>query len=447
MPISSKLCASLLIAAVLVLSSCGGEDMPGDTGPRTMSEVPSVSLSYRYEGDVSAPSVAETQSYDRNAQVQADFDNNRTAEILERTITSPDKKHVFAVYRKLGDQGADFRLDAYSPEGTLVRKVTSDSMAVRFPDTLTWAPDSSSLAFVAMLREVPNETAQASPSPSPSPSASPTPSETPVLDAVTGEPIQEANTAAPAVEASPSQVEPTPTAPTGILTFRTEQIYICNAEGGALKAVTQNEGLIYFYYVWAPDSSMLAALATTHREWRYLEILAEGKGEKMIPIGRLRFVEKNGRERRLDDNLTAVHPVWSPDSAKVAAGFGTQLRIYDAAGISPTQAAIPLKNQLLISSQQFDRDQARLAQNVSTDANAAPPAPANNEPLTTLPDERLLVSFKPIVELAWTADNLVYFRTADIKRMKLETDNVTSFARWHRLILSPQAAAVPNKVR
>ena len=104
---------------------------------------------------------------------------------------------------------------------------------------------------------------------------------------------------------------------------------------------------------------MLAALATTAREWKYLEIVAGSKGETMVPLGRPRIIEKNGRERRLDDNLTAVHPVWSPDSAKVAAAFDTQIRIYDANGTNPTQAAIPLRNQLLISSQAYDRDQQR----------------------------------------------------------------------------------------
>ena len=46
---------------------------------------------------------------------------------------------------------------------------------------------------------------------------------------------------------------------------------------------------------------MLAALATTAREWKYQEITADSKGEMMVPVGRLRIIEKNGRERRLDD--------------------------------------------------------------------------------------------------------------------------------------------------
>ena len=221
---------------------------------------------------------------------------------------------------------------------------------------------------------------------------------------------------------------PTPAAPTGILTFRTEQIYICGADGSGVKALTENEGLIYFYYAWSPDSSMLVALAATSREWKYLEVMAGSKGEMMVPQGRPRIIEKNGRERRLDDNLTSVRPVWSPDSAKVAAAFDTQIRIYDANGTNPTQAAIPLRNQLLISSQAYDRDQQRRLQasNANADANAqANTAP--DQPLSTLPDEKLLVSYNPIVEIAWTADDLLYLQTAYLKRMKNEADSVRSF--------------------
>ncbi len=57
------------------------------------------------------------------------------------------------------------------------------------------------------------------------------------------------------------------------------------------------------------------------------------------------------------------------------------------------------------------------------------------------PDEKTLVSYNPIVALTWTADDLLYFQTAYIKRMKNEGDNVTSFPRWHRLVLTPQAAS------
>ena len=168
-------------------------------------------------------------------------------------------------------------------------------------------------------------------------------------------------------------------------------------------------------------------------------------GFAVFPQGRPRIIEKNGRERRLDDNLTAVQPVWSPDSGKVAAAFGNQIRLYDANGTNPTQAAIPLRNQLLISSQAYDRDQQRRATNPDADANAAANTqPPVDQPLTTLPDEKLLVSYNPIVQIAWTADDLLYLETAYVRRMKNEADSVRSFSRWHRLALTAQALA-PSK--
>ena len=415
----------LLVTAIIIssFSACGSNQVSNSVTPVGLSGVPAVRLNYRYEADVPAPTLPATSAEERNAGVLADFDTNRTQEALERTITSPDKKHVFAIYRNITDLSSEFRIDAYSPDGKLIKKVTPDTMAVHFPDTIVWSPDSNSIAFVAMLRTL-----------TPLAAATPVPaSTTPVVDPLD----PNTNTAMP--EPTPAPIA-TPAQPTGVLTFRSEQIYMCNADGGALKALTQNEGLIYFYYVWSPDSTMLAALATTVREWRYLEVIAESKGEMMVPIGRPRVIEKNGRERRLDDNLTAVHPVWSPDSTKISAAFATQVRIYDAIGVNPTQAAIPLKNQLLISSQAYDRDQQRIAANSTIDANTNT-APIVDQPLTTLPDEKLLVSYNPIVEVAWTADDLLYSKTAYLKRMKLEAENVTSFSRWHRLVLSQQIVA------
>ena len=372
---------------------------------------------------------------ERNPSVQADFDANRVQDVLDKTLTSPDGKRVLAVYHQAGDLPSEFRLDMYTADGRILKKVTSDTMAVHFPDTIRWSPDSSTVAFVAMIRGASvDETANA-------------PAEDPEVSVAQPDvnansvPAGDANTNTDAnVDANAAVPGPTLEVPTGILTFRTEQIYICDADGNGAKAITQNEGLIYFYYVWSPDSTMLAAVAAKSIEWKYLSDRADLAGEIFVPVGRPRVIEKNGRERRLDDALTAVQPVWSPDSAKIACAFEHQVRIYDAAGTAPTQAAIPLRNHLLLSAQAYDRDQAaKLDANVQPDANAAPANTNTNAAApTTLPDERTLVSYNPIVALNWTADDLLYFQTAYIKRMKNEADSATSFQRWHRLILTPQ---------
>ncbi len=417
---------SLVLAAIVIGGTACQSPLFDKKEPIkvSMGDTPAVRLNYRYEPDVPAPAVEPSQSAEeRNPAIQADFDTNRLTELLDKTIVSPDKKRIVAVYHRITDLSSEYRLDMYTAEGKLLKKMTADSMAVHFPDTIVWSPDSTLVAFVAMIRVA-------------DPMAGlmlPTPSVTPL--------VSDANTAIEANTdpAAAPVTAPTVAAPTGILTFRTEQIYLGGADGGGVKPITQNDGLIYFDYAWSPDSSMLVAMAATAREWRILKVMAETKGEMMLPQGRLRVIEKNGRERRLDDNLTVVRPVWSPDSAKIAAAFETQVRIYDAVGTAPTQAAIPLRNQLLISSQAHDRNLSRAAQAGNLEANA--PATAEpNEPLSTLPDEGLLVSYKPIIEVAWTADDLLYFQTAALLRRKDETDSLSSFSRWHRLALSGQAS-------
>ena len=424
---------SILATTLSLCFGCSrpGSDQPG-SAPSSLSEVPAVRLNYRYEADVPPPDPPkDSLKEDRNPGVQADFDANRPQEILDNTITSPDGKRVLAVYHKANDQPSEFRLDMYTADGRILKKTTSDSMAVHFPDTIRWSPDSSTVAFVAMVRAA----AAATPSEDNSVIAPPANTGDGNTSSAGVDPEANANTD-PTIGAPGPTVE----APTGILTFRTEQIYICNADGEGAKAITQNEGLIYFYYVWSADSTMLAALAAKSIEWKYLNDRAELAGEVFVPVGRPRVIEKNGRERRLDDALTAVQPVWSPDSSKIACAFDNQVRIYDAAGTNPTQAAIPLRNHLLISSQTYDRDQAEKlnAANVPADANAATVANTNAAAPTTLPDPSTLVSFNPIIALNWTADDLLYFQTAYIKRMKNEADSVTSFQRWHRLVLTPQ---------
>lgn len=443
MPIYKK--AFALILALSLLSACGGGKGVSNsaTGVTAMKEVPAVRLNFRYDGDVPAPQGdQQSAAEERNQAVQTDFDGARPQdELLDKTISSPSKQSILAVWHRAGDAEGEFRLDMYDAAGHLQRKLTADSMSAKFPDTIRWSPDSSTIAFVACIRTI-------APS-NPQPVTAPTPAD---MSSNTSD----ANNVPPS--GAPVQGAPTPAAPTGILVFRTEQIYVANADGTGVKALTANEGLKYFYYIWSPDSTMLAALATTRREWQVQDLATAGKSEEMVPYGRPRIIEKNGRERRLDDAATQVQPVWSPDSAKIAVAYGNQIRVYDALGTNPTQAAVPLRNQLLISSQAYDEQQQTLlnAANANTaDANAnsgansnsnglaATPTPAQN--LSVLPDEKTLVSYNPIVALQWPQDDVIYLETAYVKRMKNAADNVTSFARWHRVILSAQPAAPSNK--
>lgn len=442
-----KVRITLVAIAIFTSFGCGDSILKGDKpATATIRDTPAVRLNFRYEADVPTPAddPSKAVTEERNAAVQKDFDTNRAQdEILDRTITSPDKKHVVAVYHRSGDTLDEFRLDMYSADGKLLRKLTSDTMAAHFPETIRWSPDSTTLAFVAILRVFQTPVTP----PTESSTTSTTDANSNVIDATNTETAQQTS--------PPAQSAPTPAAPTGILAFRTEQIYIANADGGGVKPLTQDDGLKYFYYAWSPDSTMLVALAATAIEWRAFVNLAEVKGEQMVPWGRPRIIEKNGRARRLDDTPTEVFPAWSPDSAKVAVAYGrqvsafgqraivnNQLRIYDALGTNPTQAAIPLRHQLLISSQNYQQQQSADG-NANIDANmqTQPATPAANVPLSSLPKEEDLVSYNPIVNLAWTADDLIYFETAYVKRMKNEAENAHSFARWHRIVLSVQPIA------
>ena len=409
--------------------------------PTTLRDVPALRLNFRYEPDVPAPPEAakSAPADERSAAVQTDFDQNRAQELLDKTVVSPDKSRVLAVYHRPGDVTAEFRLDMYAADGRFLRRVTPDTMAVHFPDTIVWSPDSTTVAFVAMTRAG-GQTGVAPPNQPDANVAANTQANAATNSSTNSATNTDANantTGTDANTAPAAPTAPTPAAPTGILTFRTEQIYTCNSDGDGIKPVTQNEGLIYFYYVWSPDSSMLASLAATYREWQFLQLQADQKGEQFAPLGRPRLVEKNGRERRLDDALTLVQPVWSPDSAKVAVAFDRQIRIYDAIGNTPTQAAVPLRNQLLLSSQAYDQELQR-KEAAGADANAQTNAADPNKP-TVLPDEASLVSFNPIIDLEWTTEEMVYFQTGYIKQMKNEADSARSYLRWHRLILSPQA--------
>jgi hypothetical protein len=209
-----------------------------------------------------------------------------------------------------------------------------------------------------------------------------------------------------------------------VASFSTEQIYICNSDGYDLKPLTAREGLIYFYFTWAPDGHAMAALACKEDEWN------ERERQFKSPAGRPRLIAPDGTERLLDDNLTDALPVWCPDASKVATAFETDVAIYDAAPNKPTQARIGLRDQLITASVTFD--QALAAKKASPSPSASPtPTPASTT--ASIP-----ASFNPIVRLEWTSPESLYVQTAFVRLMPSEV--IKTFPRWHLLNLSAQAA-------
>jgi hypothetical protein len=396
------------LATVILANGCSSQPELSKqvVRPMSMRDVPAQRLGFRFEPDVPAPAnlPPAAPTVEKLPAIQADFDQNRPTDTLERTVASPDRARVLAVYNRATDEKQEFRLDVYDASGRLLKKITPENLSLVFPDSIAWSPNGETIAFAASKRiGAPNEEiVQEAPTP-------------PSLE------TENQNTAP---DSTPSaDASPTPTiAPTQVAALRTEQIYTVNRDGNDLQALTQNEGLIYFHFVWSPDSSALAALACRENEWN-------ARPPELRKAGRPRLVDKNKKERLLDDNLTEVFPLFSPDSSKVATAFGSQIRIYDTAGNPPTAAAIPLQQQLLQASINYD---ARQTEAQSAAGGQPPVPPAAGQPPA---------SYNPIVTLRWAEDNRLYLQTGFVRDYP-GGETVRSFLRWHVLNLSPQSAVL-----
>ena len=383
--------AALLFCLLIFMVGCKNVIDRQNVTPRVMRDVPSRNLAYRLSPDVTPPSTEIDDTLDKNAAVANDFSTKRTDEALLRTVVSPDGRRVLALYGTADEPGSTFRIDLYNSDGQFLRNLIPPDLACVFPETVTWSPDGGFINFIAHRRLVPSPSPTPPNEPEPSPGGSPVP--------------------------SPSIAPLFPS----VASFSTEQIYICNRDGYDLKPLTSREGLIYFYFVWAPDGHAMAALACKEDEWNARE------RQYKLPAGRPRLIAPDGTERLLDDTLTDALPVWSPDASKIATAFDVDVAIYDAGGKTPTQARLPLGDQLIAASVAYDQKTTvqKANDNSNTTTSSAPSTPA---------------SFNPIVRLDWRRPETLYFQTAYVRVMPSETIN--TFQRWHLLTISPQAAVL-----
>ena len=375
-----------------------------DVRPRILRDVPAQNLAYRLQPDVSPPAEVKVEdSTDKFAAVQNDFNTpRRQNDALIRTVVSPDGRRVLALYGTEDEPGSAFRIDLYNSDGQFLRNMIPPTISCVFPETVAWSPDGSYINFIAHRRTVPQ------------------PSPTPLEDALPE--------ASPNASPVPSPSVAPAFAP--VASFETEQIYICNRDGEDLKPFTSREGLIYFYFVWAPDGHAMVALACKEEEWNARE------RQYKLPAGRPRLIELDGKERLLDDQLTEALPVWSPDAAKIATAFDTDLAIYDAAAAKPTQARLSLGEQLINASVIYEQRTATAkAESKNSNAKAPSPSPTVNTTQSATP-----ASFNPIVRLEWPSPERIYFQTAYVRLMPSEAIN--TFQRWHLLNLSAQAAVL-----
>jgi hypothetical protein len=381
---------ALLIA--IIVAGCQNKAELPNVRPLVLRDVPAQRLAFRFEGDTALPSDIKIQdANDQVATIRTDFIANRKADALIRTVVSPDGQRVLALYGTADEPNEAFRIDIYSSDGKFLRNLTPPDLSCAFSETVAWSPDGNYITFIAHR------------------SAKPSP--TPLEDV---EPVLP--TGAPTPVPSPS-VAPV-FAPVPL--FNTEQIYICNRDGYELKPLTAREGLIYFYLSWAPDNHALVALACRESEWNARE------KEFKLPIGRPRLIMPDGKERLLDDQATEALPVWSPDSSKVATAFNTDVGIYDAATNKPTQARIPLRDELMTASRAYEQKTKKPANQEGKIQSQPTPAPAE-----------ILASFNPIVRLEWPAPEKLYIQTAYVRLRPYEA---YTFSRWHLVFLSPQAA-------
>src|ERR1044072_4691496 len=257
---------TILCLLCLFVAGCRSVIDRQDVRPRILRDVPARNLAYRLTPDVSPPS-AEVEDFDKFPAIANDFAAKRKDEALIRTVVSPDGRRVLALYATADETSSTFRIDLYNSDGQFLRNLIPPDIACVFPETVTWSPDGNFINFIARKRVMP--------SPTPTPEFEPEASATP---------------AAPVPSVGPIFAP--------VASFNTEQIYMCNRDGYDLKPLTGREGLIYFYFVWAPDTHALAALACKEDEWN-----PRGPQDK-LPAGRPRLIAPDGSERLLDDALT-----------------------------------------------------------------------------------------------------------------------------------------------
>jgi hypothetical protein len=386
---------TILIGLAATVPGCHSATERQDVRPLVLRDVPAERLAYRLEADTGLPAEIKTDDpNDKIEPIQADFKTRRPDDALLRTVRSPDGQRALALYGTEDEPSQAFRIDIYAGDGKFLRNLTPPDLSCVFAETVAWSSDGNYVAFIGHRSIKPEVT--------------PTPP-----SRLNSETLPEASTSPSIAPAFPA-----------IALFNTEQIYICSRDGYDLKPLTSREGLIYFYFSWAPDNHALVALACKENEWETRE------KEFKLPAGRPRIIMLDGKERLLDDLSTEAWPVWSPDSSKVATAFESDAAIYDAATSRPTQARIHLRDALLGASVAYDEK----------NSTGKKKSDSQNKAGGASPQRGLPASFNPIVRLEWPSPETLYFETAYVRLIPNEPIN--TFQRWHRLLLSAQSAVL-----
>jgi hypothetical protein len=389
--------------------------------PKELRDVPADRLSFRFEPDVSEESLPERLRKDEPEEplpaIKTAFETQRTTDALIRTVVDPTGQRALALYgtSDTSASSTDFRIDLYSADGQFIRNVLPQDLTGVFPAEVAWSPDGQRIVFSGIR----NPALQASPTP-----AEPEPPP-PDLSATPGE-------GAPTPLPTPSVAPLIPS----VQSFRTEQLYVGDRDGFNLRPLTTREGLIFFKVAWSPDGTQVAALACKEDEWE------ARRSQGLLPAGRPRLVTLEGQERLLDDRLTDVAPVWSPDGSKVATAFDYDIAVYDAASAHPTAGQLSLAEPLRSASAEYDARVFKKSelQGKGAQANAQANTQAGAAPA-------VLISLNPFVRLEWVAPETLYAQTAFVRFYRTEPLPTFKYTRWHALHLSPQAAVLSSLTR
>lgn len=399
----------------------------GSVEPKTLRDVPAERLAFRFEPDVGEEGLPERLRKDDAEEpvpaIKTAFETQRTGDALIRTVVDPTGQRALALYGT-SETDTDFRIDLYSTDGQFIRNILPADLTGVFREEVAWSPDGQSIIFSGIRNP-----AALKPTPMPETEAPAPP-----------------DISQPAPDASPL---PTPTvAPliASVQAFRTEQIYVGDRDGYNLRPLTSREGLIYFKFVWSPDGRAVSALACKEDEYE-----ARFKGG-LLPAGRPRVITLEGAERLLDDRLTDVAPVWSPDGSKIATAFDYDVAVYDATGGQPTGGGLALREPLRAASVEYDARVFKKAEPQQSGGAQTKTAQANKQTnaakqgatpdAAQTPGEPVLISLNPFVRLDWAEPETIYAQTAFVRFYSNDPLPTFKYTRWHVVRIYPQTAVL-----
>ena len=415
---------ALVACMVVGAAGCRATQDALSVKPKSLRDVPAARLAFRFEPDVKDESLPESLKKDDAEEslpgIKADFETRRgNTEALMRTVLSPTGQRALALYGT-SETDTDFRIDLYGVGGNFVRNVLPHDLTASFlrrscgRATANASPSAASAALRRRRRRRPPKR--------PTPSTPPTRGHHPA-------------TLRSCSRRRPRAAHPVSPHFQDRADLRRQQRRL------RPRPITQREGLIYFKLAWSPDGQSIAALACREEEWE------ARKREGKAPAGRPRIITLEGQERLLDDRLTDVAPVWSPDGSKVATAFDFEVAVYDAAGSAPTGASLPLAETLRAASAEYDakvlKKDSGSADKTGGDAgktNGDANKTDANKPGATPGGVDVIISYNPVVRLEWLEPETLLAQTAYVRFFENEPVPVVSYKRWHVVRLYPQAA-------